>query len=83
MEKDALKIFSDFFQAPILGHGKSGVLDGVFGKPKKQENKNGSTFKKDSNTNFGTKQGGEKKNWQNNKSAISKKMQNIGLPALR
>ena len=83
VEKDALKIFSNFFQAPILGHGKSGVLDGVFGKPQKQENKNGSTFKKDSNTNFGTKQGGEKKNWQNNKSAISKKMQNIGLPALR
>lgn len=29
------------------------------------------------------KNGKTKKNWQNNKPAISKKMQDIGLPALR
>jgi hypothetical protein len=56
----------------------------VFGKPKKQANKNGSTLKKNSNINFSTKKvGGKKKNWQSNKPAISRKMQNIGLPALR
>ena len=83
-EEVALSLFSDLFQAPILGHGKSGVLDGIFGKPKKQENKNGSTLKKNNNSSFSTKKrGGTKKNWQNNKPAISKKMQEIGLPALR
>ena len=47
-------------------------------------NKNGSTLKKNSNINFSTKKvGGKKKNWQSNKPAISRKMQNIGLPALR
>ena len=56
----------------------------MFGKPKKQANKNGSTLKKNSNINFSTKKvGGKKKNWQSNKPAISRKMQNIGLPALR
>lgn len=83
-EEVALSVFSDLFQTPILGHGKSGVLDGIFGKTKKQENKNGSTLKKNSNSNFSTKKNGKtKKNWQNNKPAISKKMQDIGLPALR
>ena len=73
-----------FFQSPLLSYPKSGVLDGVFGKPKKQANKNGSTLKKNSNINFSTKKvGGKKKNWQSNKPAISRKMQNIGLPALR
>ena len=49
-----------------------------------QANKNGSTLKKNSNINFSTKKvGGKKKNWQSNKPAISRKMQNIGLPALR
>lgn len=82
-EEVALSVFSDLFQTPILGHGKSGVLDGIFGKTKKQENKNGSTLKKNSNSNFSTKKNGKtKKNWQNNKPAISKKMQDIGLPAL-
>lgn len=62
----------------------AGVYDGIFGKTKKQENKNGSTLKKNSNSNFSTKKNGKtKKNWQNNKPAISKKMQDIGLPALR
>lgn len=82
--EDALGAFTDFFQSPILGYGKSGVLDGVFGKSKKQENKKGSTLKKNSNTDFSAKKsGGKKKNWQSNKSAISIKMQRIGLPALR
>ena len=41
----------------------------MFGKPKKQANKNGSTLKKNSNINFSTKKkvGGKKKNWQSNK----------------
>lgn len=82
--ENALGAFTDFFQSPLLSYPKSGVLDGVFGKPKKQANKNGSTLKKNSNINFSTKKvGGKKKNWQSNKPAISRKMQNIGLPALR
>ena len=81
--KRSLGAFSDFFQSPLLGYPRSSVLDGVCGKPKKRENKNGSTLKKNGNTNFSTKKGREKKNWQNNKSAISGKMQRIGFPALR
>lgn len=76
--------FYRLFSVSITELPKSGVLDGVFGKPKKQANKNGSTLKKNSNINFSTKKvGGKKKNWQSNKPAISRKMQNIGLPALR
>ena len=82
--EDALSAFTDLFQSPLLSYPKSDVLDGMFGKPKKQANKNGSTLKKNSNINFSTKKvGGKKKNWQSNKPAISRKMQNIGLPALR
>ena len=82
--ENALGAFTDFFQSPLLSYPKSGVFDGAFGKPKKQANKNGSTLKKNSNINFSTKKvGGKKKNWQSNKPAISRKMQNIGLPALR
>lgn len=60
-EEVALSVFSDLFQTPILGHGKSGVLDGIFGKTKKQENKNGSTLKKNSNSNFSTKKMGKQR----------------------
>ena len=82
--KRALGAFTDFFQSPLLDYPKSDVLDVVCGKPKKQESRTGATLKKNGNTNFSTKKtGGTKKNWQSNKSAISKKMQDIGLPALR
>ncbi|MGE9890309.1 hypothetical protein ACQRAE_13515 [Mediterraneibacter faecis] len=57
---------------------------GFLEKQRSRKNKNGSTLKKNSNSNFSTKKNGKtKKNWQNNKPAISKKMQDIGLPALR
>lgn len=81
--ENALGAFTDFFQYPLLSYPKSDVLDGVFGKPQKQQNKKGSTLKKNNNTNFSTKKDGGKKNWQKNKSAISIKMRRIGLPALR
>lgn len=48
-------LLQTFFQSPLLSYPKSGVLDGVFGKSKKQENKKGSTLKKNSNTNFSAK----------------------------
>ncbi len=58
--ENAFCAFSDFFQSPLLRYPKSGVLDGMFGKPKKQANKNGSTLKKNSNINFSTKKMGKK-----------------------
>ncbi|MFQ6999695.1 MAG: hypothetical protein ACLRR4_13660 [Blautia sp.] len=74
-EEVALSAFTDLFQTPILETmAKVAFWMGVFGKPKKQENKNGSTLKKNSNSNFSTKKVGKtKKNWQSNKPAISKK----------
>lgn len=56
--EDALSAFTDLFQSPLLSYPKSDVLDGMFGKPKKQANKNGSTLKKNSNINFSTKKVG-------------------------
>ena len=80
-EEMVLSAFSKFFETPILEHGKSGVLDGVCGKPNNQRKKSGSSAK---NSNSNTKKsGGKQKRWQSNKPAISRKMQNIGLPALR
>ena len=81
--QNALKVFSEFFQAPILGYGKEGTLKGIFGGAEKQKSSNASASKRKFNQNM--KNGGKKgkKNWQNNKSAISNKMQKIGLPALR
>ena len=79
-EEMVLSAFSKFFETPILEHGKSGVLDGVCGKPNNQRKKSGSSAK---NSNSNTKKsGGKQKRWQSNKPAISRKMQNIGLPAL-
>ena len=59
--EDALSAFTDLFQSPLLSYPKSDVLDGMFGKPKKQANKNGSTLKKNSNINFSTKKVGGKR----------------------
>ena len=71
--------------ALLVGDGAAAGFSIALGKgDKKQANKNGSTLKKNSNINFSTKKvGGKKKNWQSNKLQISRKMQNIGLPALR
>ena len=61
LEEVAFGAFTDFFQSPLLGAIPKVVFwMGVFGKPKKQANKNGSTLKKNSNINFSTK-----KSWGN------------------